>query len=138
MAFAEWCALQANAIPELKLIYHVPNGGARPHRERVKRDGSVVRYSVEAQKLQKMGVKKGVLDYHLPLARTFEGSLKIGLWIEFKSRNRQMSPEQISFASALEQHGHQIVLVRDWETARKVVVNYIGLPEGTVCVGRKH
>lgn len=137
MAFAEWCGLQSNTIPELKLMYHVPNGGVRPHMTRVGPDGRTVRYSVEGQKLRKMGAKKGVWDYHLPVGRGWLGAWKNGLWLEFKSKDGELSPEQIAWGAAMEQQHHVTYVVRDWEEAKKITCAYLGLPEGMEIGTRK-
>ncbi len=132
-AFFEWCQLQSCAIPELKLIYHIPNGGMRPQ----KTDAQGRTYSVEAVKLKRMGARKGVLDYHLPVPRMVMGVLRTGLWLEFKSGDGRMSDEQHAFAGAMEQQGHVVALVRDWEQAKKLVVQYLGVPEPAIINGRK-
>ncbi len=136
-AYAEWCALQSNVIPELKLVYHIPNGGARPWQERIGPDGRLVRYSTEGQRLRKMGVKKGVLDYHLPVGRYVMNVFKLGLWIEFKSQDGKLTPEQEAFKAAMEQQGHMVLVVRDWEQAKQATVHYLGFPEGAVFETRK-
>ena len=53
--------------PELKLLYHIPNGGTRD--------------PIEAKHMKEQGVKRGVPDLHLPVAR---GKYH-GLYIEMKT-----------------------------------------------------
>ena len=60
----EWRDLMVNRFPELRLLIHVPNGGWRS--------------KSEAVRLQRMGVKPGVSDLFLPVAR---GGYH-GIWIE--------------------------------------------------------
>ena len=50
-----WAQRQYNKYPELKLLYHVPNGGSRN--------------TLEAANLKRQGVKAGVPDLCLPVAR---------------------------------------------------------------------
>lgn len=50
-----WCILMEGRWPELEYIYHVPNGGSRNARE--------------AANLKAQGVKPGVPDLELPVAR---------------------------------------------------------------------
>lgn len=49
-----WCVYNASEHPELKLIYHIPNGGSRNQ--------------LEAANLKRQGVKAGVPDLTLPVA----------------------------------------------------------------------
>ncbi len=133
MAFFEWCQLQSSVIPELKLLFHVPNGGMRPQRV----DAKGRTYSVEALKLKKMGVRKGVLDYFLPVPRMVMNVWRAGLLIEFKAKDGKMSDEQREFAGAVEQQGYVVLVVNDWEAAKNYVVQYLGFPEAAVINGRK-
>ena len=55
-AVIQWCILMEGRWPELEYIYHVPNGGSRNSRE--------------AANLKAQGVKPGVPDLELPVART--------------------------------------------------------------------
>ena len=55
IALFEWAALQSGRFPELALLYHVPNGGSRN--------------KIEAARLRAQGVKSGVPDLCLPVAR---------------------------------------------------------------------
>ena len=50
-----WAAFQIGRYPELKLLYHVPNGGSRK--------------KSEAGRFKAEGVKAGVPDLCLPVAR---------------------------------------------------------------------
>lgn len=61
-----WITYQLDEYPELALLYHIPNGG--------KRDAKT------ATILKRQGVKAGVPDLHLPVAR---GGYH-GLYIELK------------------------------------------------------
>ena len=65
-AVIQWCILMEGRWPELEYIYHVPNGGSRNARE--------------ATNLKAQGVKPGVPDLELPVAR----GAYTGLHIELK------------------------------------------------------
>ena len=72
-----WAALQSAAYPELTLLYHIPNGGSR--------------HKAEAGRLKAEGVKAGVPDLCLPVAR---GGFH-GLYVELKrERGSRTSEEQ--------------------------------------------
>ena len=66
IALFEWAALQSGRFPELTLLHHVPNGGSRN--------------KIEAARLRAQGVKSGVPDLCLPVARGGNH----GLYIELK------------------------------------------------------
>jgi hypothetical protein len=132
MAYVEWCGLAAHTFPELAAIYHIPNGGARPYRVSAKGK----RYSVEGEKLKRMGVKAGVWDYHLPVARVWEGVPYMGVWIEFKSKDGRLSKEQKEFGRLMRRLGHALLIVNDWEEAKLYTIKYLGMPQGAESVGR--
>ena len=62
----QWAEIMENRYPELKLLYHVPNGGLRS--------------KSEAVRFKRVGVKSGVPDICLPVARKGYH----GLYIEMK------------------------------------------------------
>ena len=133
VAFFEWCQLQANVWPELKLIHHIPNGGMRPKET----DAKGKSYSPEGARLKRMGAKKGVLDYNLSVPSMLMGALRPGLWLEFKAKGRTLTPDQREFAAALEQQGHVVFVAYDWEAAKGYVTQYLGMPEAAIINGRK-
>ena len=78
MTLFSWAAMQSGKYPELNLLYHVPNGGSR--------------HKAEAGRLRAEGVKAGVPDLCLPVAR---GQYH-GLYIELKrQRGGRISEEQV-------------------------------------------
>ena len=72
----EWAELAARRYPALGLLFHVPNGGKRS--------------IAEAARFRRMGVKAGVPDLVLPVAR---GQYH-GLYIELKAHGGTASPNQ--------------------------------------------
>ena len=83
-----WAALQSGKYPELKLLYHVPNGGSRN--------------KAEAGRLRAEGVKAGVPDLCLPVPR---GGYH-GLYIELKrQRGGRASDNQVEWLDALSKQG---------------------------------
>lgn len=109
--FFRWCQLVTAAHPELDLIYHVPNGGRRG--------------KVEAAIMKAEGVRKGMPDYHLPVARA--GS--IGLWIELKAPGGRVSKDQNERMDALRAAGHRCVVAVGWTEARDHVLEYLNQEE---------
>lgn len=89
MAVIEWAELQAGRWPELAMLYHIPNGGKRG--------------KIEAARFKAMGVKAGVPDLCLPVAR---GGYH-GLYIEMKRREGgRLSADQAEWIGSLRREGY--------------------------------
>ena len=104
----KWARLQSGKYPELSLLYHVPNGGSR-HR-------------AEAARLQAEGVKAGVPDLCLPVAR---GGFH-GLYIELKRvRGSRTSDLQVGWMESLMKQGYCVALCKGWEQAAQTIIEYL-------------
>lgn len=102
--------------PELRLFHAIPNGGHRARRT--------------AARLKAEGVRAGVPDYCLPVAR---GGFH-GLYIELKTNAGRLSPEQHQWMVALTSEGYLAVMCRGWAQAWNVVRDYLaseGEPHGS-------
>lgn len=108
-SFFLWLRLNEARNPTLALFYAVPNGG--------KRDVRV------AVKLKKEGVRAGVPDTHLPVAR---GGFA-GLWIEFKAGRNKLTELQAQWKAALETEMHKVVVCRSWQEAARETIEYLNL-----------
>ena len=95
--------------PDLKLLYHVPN-----ERKCTPQQGAA---------LKRMGVKKGVPDLCLPVARHGQH----GLYIEMKStaKTARVAPEQEWWVEKLLAQGYAVAICRGWEAAKKVILEYM-------------
>ena len=103
-----WSIGQIDTWPELVLLYHVANGGKRGKRE--------------AAKLKRMGVKTGVPDLHLPVAR---GGFH-GLYVEMKRLDGgRVSTEQKAWLAALHAAGHCVAVCEGHEQAIAVLRDYL-------------
>lgn len=103
-----WAEMQSGKYPELKLLYHVPNGGSR--------------HKAEAGRLRAEGVKAGVPDLCLPVAR---GGCH-GLYIELKrQRGGRTSDLQTGWLEALMKQGYQVEVCKGWEAAAKTIIQYL-------------
>lgn len=109
----QWTAYAMGAYPELKLLYHVPNGGKRN--------------AAEAAHLKRQGVKAGVPDLCLPVPR---GKYH-GLYIELKAKNNQPTETQIDWLKALAAQGFKTAVCWGFEAARSVIESYMRLPSFT-------
>lgn len=95
--------------PELKLLHHIPNGGKRDR--------------VEAAHLKAQGVKRGVPDLCLPVARDkFHG-----LYIEMKTDKGRTSPEQKWWQEELTGQGYFATVCHGWQAAVDALKWYLAL-----------
>lgn len=107
-----WAAFQSGRYPELKLLYHVPNGGSRK--------------KSEAGRFRAEGVKAGVPDLCLPVAR---GEYH-GLYIELKRlKHSKTSEDQKAWIEKLNEQGYCAVVCKGWEAAAKVITEYLNMEE---------
>lgn len=111
IALWEWAQTQ----PELReYLYHIPNGGRR--------------HAFEAARFQKMGVRSGVHDYHLPIAR---GGF-IGAWIELKSDKKHrptVSKKQDDWGRKMYGQGHFVCVCYGFEQAKEALEWYLTRPK---------
>lgn len=103
----KWAAWNHSAYPELELMYHVPNGK--------KRD------IITASRLKAEGVKAGVPDICLPVAR----SGYHGMYIELKVRNNKASELQESWLKRLSEQGYFTAVCYGWYEAAEVIKRYL-------------
>lgn len=103
-----WTKLKENEYPELKLLFHIPNGGKRG--------------KAEAKRFKAAGVKSGVPDLFLPVARGKSN----GLFLEMKRyKGGRTSPTQVRWARDLEAQGYSVALCHGWQEAAKVLEEYL-------------
>lgn len=100
-----------------ELAYHIPNGGHR--------------VKAVAAKLKAQGVKAGVSDIKLSMAR---GGY-FGLYIEFKAsppHDASVSDSQRAFLQKVEQEGYLAMVCRGLDEARKAIDAYMAWPRTVV------
>jgi len=107
IALFQWAALQTRKYPELDLLYHIPNGGHR--------------HKTTAIRLKAEGVKPGVPDLCLPVAR----SGYHGLYIELKAGKNTLTDNQARWLGVLAENGYRVALCRGWEEASIAIKNYL-------------
>lgn len=106
-ALMEWCAWNSGKYPELRLLFHIPNGGSRN--------------KAEAAHLKRQGVKAGAPDLMLPVAR---GGFH-GLFIEMKAAKGRLSPFQAEWIAALRGEGYRAAVCYGFGEARDTLVRYL-------------
>ena len=100
--------IQSGRSLNWRCFYHVPNGGSRK--------------KAEAGRFRAEGVKAGVPDLCLPVAR---GGFH-GLYIELKrQKGSKTSDDQKAWLSNLEKQGYFVALCKGWEAAAKVITEYL-------------
>lgn len=107
VAFFQWVKIMTSSMPELGLMYAIPNGGHR--------------HQTVAAKLKGEGVQPGVPDIHLPVAR---GGFH-GLWIEMKAGRNTTSLYQDEFIENLREQGHRVEVCYGAQAALEVVLEYL-------------
>ena len=106
-AFFSWCATNRRQMPELDLMFSIPNGAYK---------------SQYAQGLfKRTGLRAGVPDVFFPVSRC--GFL--GMFIEFKSATGRVSPAQKTWIENLTKEGYLVTTCRDWEIAAEMVTLYL-------------
>lgn len=105
----QWAADMARIkYPELALMYHIPNGGSRN--------------KVEAARLKGQGVKAGIPDIFLPVAR---GGYH-GLYIEMKrQKGGVVSVDQKRMINALRLQGYCVQVCTGFQNAADYIEKYL-------------
>ena len=106
-ALFEWADRMEGAWPELRLMYAIPNGGLRT--------------KAQAGKLKAEGVKPGVPDIHLPVARCGYH----GLYVEMKFGDGNVSPAQRAWHASLKLQGHAVETCWCWDDAADTIAAYL-------------
>ncbi len=105
----QWAEMAKGAHPELRMLYHIPNEGKRSRKT--------------GARMRAEGLKKGVPDLCLPVAR--KG--KHGLYIELKrSKGGKLSEAQSEWLDRLMAEGYAVAVCYGWENAAEVIERYLG------------
>ncbi|MDD2370854.1 MAG: VRR-NUC domain-containing protein [Firmicutes bacterium] len=105
----DWASMMRNKYPGLEKMYHVPNGGHR--------------HITTAMRLKAEGVKPGVPDIVLPVAR---GGFH-GLYLELKADKGKLSKEQEKWLTDLKDEGYKAEVAYGFDEAIKTITNYLKL-----------
>lgn len=125
-ALADWCATMEGRVPALAMFSANPNGGVRPAKFRIGKDGKPVRFSPEGQRLKRMGVKAGFPDILLlHPSRDIHGLAVHGLAIELKIDDGEASKEQREWIKRLRMRRYRAEIVVGWVRAARLIVEYL-------------
>ena len=114
-SIALWQRAQLDPVLRDYLI-HVPNGGKRSKRE--------------AARFKRMGVRPGVSDYLLPVARGIHHSLWVELKPQVKGYYPKIGQEQTKWRTQMIGAGNAACIVKGWENAINVMLAYLRLKDG--------
>ena len=92
MGVIDWANWNLQRFPELKMLYHVPNGGKRN--------------PAEAARFKAMGVKAGVPDLCLPVPMNGYA----GLYIEMKYGSNKPTAAQKEWIKNLKEYGYKVTV----------------------------
>lgn len=106
-----WVDFAVNQYPELEMLYHIPNGGSRN--------------PIEAANLKRQGVRAGVPDLCLPIAR---GKYH-GLYIEMKYGDNKPTENQKRWMRNLQRYGYATSICYSAEAAIADIEKYLNLEE---------
>ncbi len=115
-----WARSVEDIIPELRLLYHVPNEGKRSQ-------GG-------GQILKAAGLKSGVPDICLPVARRGFNSL----YVEMKYGKNKTTEKQKEFMAALAAEGARTAVCYSAEEAREMIRWYLSPADGFNLVNCEH
>lgn len=105
-----WAEVKSIIQPEVGLLFHIPNGGSRN--------------AIEAKHLKQQGVKRGVPDLFLPVAR----SIYHGLFVEMKRVNGgKVSEEQKAWIARLMHQGYMVAVCKGCDEAIETIENYLAM-----------
>lgn len=104
----QWAVWQSCKYPELDLMYAIPNGGFRSKKT--------------AAELKAEGVKSGVCDIFLPVARCG----KHGLYIEMKrAKGGRLSDSQKEFIAGVKNQGYEAIVCYGFDDAKDTILKYL-------------
>lgn len=105
-ALFDWARREAQRVPLLGLLYHIPNEGKR-HPARARREG----------------IRAGVPDVCLPVPRRGCGAL----YIELKAKGKKPTDAQMEMIERLKKAGNAATWVDSLQAATEVIKWYMGI-----------
>jgi len=107
-----WAVENERWLPELKMLFAIPNGGKR-------KNG----WWEVAE-----GLKRGVPDLFLAAQKHHRGVSWGGMFIEMKFGKNKPTKDQKEWLSELEEANYYCVVCHSWEEAKKAILFYLGQP----------
>ena len=107
IAVMKWAELQSGKYPELTLLFYIPNGSNKS--------------PAQAGLFKAMGLKSGVPDLFLPVAR----QCYHGLFIEMKTKKGVLSASQKWWLTELKKQGYMTSVAKGFDEAIKTLKEYL-------------
>ena len=114
VALFNWAEWMSKQHPKLKMMFAIPNGGAR--------------HIAVARKLKAEGVKAGVPDIFLACPN----EKYHGMFIELKSSKGKLSDRQSIWLAVLFGFGYEVKVAFGWQEAATAIADYLGI-EAKIC-----
>lgn len=115
VALMKWVRMSMGRYPDLNMLWHVPNGGARG--------------KAAAGKLKAEGVRTGVSDYVLDVARGGYFGLRIELKARYANGKRgYATPDQKQYIADARAQGYRAEVVVGWQAAMELLIEYLEQP----------
>lgn len=107
VALMQWVALNTASLPQLRMLYAIPNGGRRD--------------VVTGARLKAEGVRAGVPDLCLP----WPAGPWHGLYIELKAKGGRPTQAQRWWIESLVAAGYRAAICVGWEAAARLILEYL-------------
>ncbi len=112
VALFDWAKVMEPHLPEIKLLYAIPNGGKRDKRT--------------AGKLKEEGVKAGILDLCLPVPRQGYHGYYIELKVVYPDGTKNdLSEGQAWWLRNLRRQGYKAEVFWGWGLAAASILDYL-------------
>lgn len=108
VALFDWAKYHESRWPCLRWLHAIPNGGHRHKRV--------------AQKMRAEGVKAGISDVFLPVAKRGYH----GIYLEMKHGRNKPTDNQIAFMEFAKEQGYYVDVFWSWRDAAEVLEWYLG------------
>lgn len=118
-ALFQWAEHARGRFPELAALYAIPNAGGFT--------GGFKKNLTRVMAMRREGVKSGVPDVHLPVARGGYHSLYVEMKREYGGDGA--TSEQKEWHAKLERWGNRVVIAHGFDEARMSIEEYLALPE---------
>ena len=110
-ALIDLVSIAESRYPLLSMLYAIPNGGYRN--------------IITGKRLKAEGVKRGIPDLFLPVAR---GGYN-GFYIEVKTAKGRLSDWQKAWKTPLEEQGYKYSVIRSATDGLNALIDYLGSGE---------
>ena len=102
----EWASWNKNKYPGIETMYHIANEGKRS--------------ASNGSRLKREGMKSGVSDICVPVAKSGYNNL----YIELKSGKNKATKEQLNFINLINKYGGKALVVYEADNAIEVIKAY--------------